>query len=176
MTAEAAKEIKYVVQVLELLILEVDKPIIVHNDNVGAIFVAENAFTTKQTCHIDVHCHFVHENIIDGHIKIIFVMSKANLAAMITKNGTSEIYKEHIDNFLVHRQVIQLTLAESAQFFESGGVSEMTKIINELDKLNQQKGNQKGNHSCKYIDKYLLGMYVPVDRNKTRNQNGSNNE
>ena len=68
-------------------------------------------------------------------------------------------------------------------FQERYNLSEMTKIINESDKLNLQKGNQKGNHSSKYIDEYLLGTYVPrtrtirkVNKNKTRNQTGSNND
>jgi hypothetical protein len=45
--AAAAKEIKFIVQVLESLNIPVKKPIIVHIDNVGAIFIAENPSATK---------------------------------------------------------------------------------------------------------------------------------
>jgi hypothetical protein len=187
-TAEAAKEIKFVVQVLESLNLEVDKPIIVHIDNVGAIFVAENASATKHTRHIDARYHFVREYIIDGQIKIIFVMSKANMADMFTKNVTSEIYEEHIDNFLIHREVIKLTSAnlDSIQFFDSGGVSEIKTSspvpVHESQNRKEPQYNKKEPPYNKYIDEYLLGTYIPkykkVNRMNplTRNQTGSNNE
>ena len=126
--AEATKEIKFILQVLESLSIKTERPIIVNIDNVGAIFVAENASATKHTRHIEARYHFVREFIIDGHIKVIFVMSKENIADMFTKNVTSEIYKEHIDNFIIHRQIIELTSSElnktATQFSDSGGVLE----------------------------------------------------
>jgi hypothetical protein len=169
-TAEAAKEIKFVTQVLESLNLKVDKPIIVHIDNVGAIFVAENASATKNTRHIDACYHFVHEYIIDGHIKILFVMSKDNMADIFTKNVNSEIYEEHIDKFLIHCEVIQITSTElnSNQFFDSGGVSEMN-CDSESSKLNMAKRNQNGTSSgTKDIDEYLLGKYIPHNKSVKR--------
>jgi kynurenine formamidase len=112
------------VQVLESLNVKIAKPIIVNIDNVGAIFVAENSSATKHTRHIDARYHFVREYIVDGEIKIIFVMSKKNLADMFTKNVSSEIYEEHIDHLLIHREVINVTSEEldNINYFDSGGV------------------------------------------------------
>ena len=45
--AEAAKEIRFIVQVLESLNIIVTKPIVVHVDNIGAIFMSENASATS---------------------------------------------------------------------------------------------------------------------------------
>jgi hypothetical protein len=44
--SEAAKEIKFVVQTLQDIEVKVQLPIIIYCDNVGAIFMAENATAT----------------------------------------------------------------------------------------------------------------------------------
>jgi hypothetical protein len=121
-TAEATKEIKFIVQVLESMHIKVQKPIIVHL-NVGAIFVAKNASATKHTRHIDARYHFVREYIIDGYIKIMFVSTKDNRADMFTKNVTSEVYEEHVGDFIIHRKITSKELDET-QYPDSGGVLE----------------------------------------------------
>jgi Reverse transcriptase (RNA-dependent DNA polymerase) len=125
--SEAAKEIKFLVQVLESLNINVKKPIIVHIDNVGAIFIAETPSTTKHTRHIDARYHFIREYIIDGVITIVFVSSAANKADMFTKNVTSEAFESHIDNFIVQHYIIKTTTEELEKyaFFDSGRVSEL---------------------------------------------------
>jgi len=57
--SEAAKEIKFIVQVLLLIGIEVQLPVIVCVDNVGAIFMAKNVSTSPKTKHVDVRYHFV---------------------------------------------------------------------------------------------------------------------
>ena len=48
------------VQILHSLGIPVKTPITVHVDNMGAIFIAENAASNQRTCHIDVrHCFLV---------------------------------------------------------------------------------------------------------------------
>jgi hypothetical protein len=97
--SEAEKEIKILTQVLESLNLNVRKPIVVHLDNVGAIFLAETQSATKHTRHIDACYHFDSEFIIDGEIQIIFVSTKENKSDMLTKNVTSDVYDAHIDSY-----------------------------------------------------------------------------
>jgi hypothetical protein len=109
-TSEATKEIKFIIQVLESLGIEVQKPIILHLDNVGAIFVAETPSATKQTRHIDARYHFVRDYIVDGTNCIIFVSSKHNKADLFTKNVTSEVYEEHVGDFIIHCEVVELLL------------------------------------------------------------------
>ncbi len=53
--------------------IEVELPVIIRVDNVGAIFMAENVSTSPRTKHVDVRYHFVREFVEDGFIKIIFV-------------------------------------------------------------------------------------------------------
>jgi len=52
--SELAKEIIFVVQFLHSLDIPVQTLITVDGDNMGAIFMAENATSNQRTCHIDV--------------------------------------------------------------------------------------------------------------------------
>jgi hypothetical protein len=104
--SEAAKEIKFIYQVLTSLGIKVQLPIIVHVDNVGAIFMAENATSTHRTRHIDARYHFVREFIFDGFIKIIFVKTIDNRSDLFTKNVTSQVYNHHVDDFLISKDKV----------------------------------------------------------------------
>ena len=101
--SEAAKEIKFLYQVLESLGVKVTLPIIVHVDNVGAIFMAENVSATKRSRHVDARYHFVREFQFDGFIKIVFVSTKDNRADPYTKNTTSDVYNRSIDDYMVSK-------------------------------------------------------------------------
>ena len=71
--SEAAKEVKFVAQVMMSMGIPVKSPIIVRVDNVGAIFMSENVTTSPRTKHVDIRYHFVREYVEDGFIEIIFV-------------------------------------------------------------------------------------------------------
>jgi len=66
--SKAAKEIKFMVQVMQSLEILVKLVIIVRVDNIGAIFMLENLTTSQRTKHIDIRYHFVHEFMEDGFI------------------------------------------------------------------------------------------------------------
>jgi hypothetical protein len=76
--SEAAKDFKFVLKILHSLGVEMELPIIIYEDNVGAIFISENISATSRTRHVDARYHFVREFIVDGLIKIVFVMSAEN--------------------------------------------------------------------------------------------------
>ena len=98
--SEAAKEIKFIVQVLLSIGIEVALPVIVRVDNVGAIFMAENVSTSSRTKHVDIRYHFVQEFIEDGFIKIIFVRTGDNKADIFTKNVVGELYDKHTNDMV----------------------------------------------------------------------------
>ena len=200
-TSEATKEIKFIIQVLESLGIEVQKPIIVHLDNVGAIFVAETPSATKQTRHIDARYHFVREYIVDGTIRIIFVSSKNNKADLFTKNVTSEVYEEHVGDFIIHREVLELSSDElnTFQYFDSGGVSGSTttsttrtkdtttpssvdtvyepKYENDVSTNNEMLNicNPNIQYNNKVINKYSPEYYYKYKKNKNNNYKDDNN-
>ena len=98
--SEAVKEIRFVYYLLVSLGIAVKLPIIVRTDNIGAIFMAENASSGVRTRHIDTRYHFIREHLEDGFIKIIFVRTNDNDADIFTKNVNKETYEKHVEKFL----------------------------------------------------------------------------
>ena len=93
--SEISKEVIFVKNVLDTMGIEIEYPIIIKVDNVGAIYLAHNYTTGQRTKHIDIRTHFVREYIEDGIIKVIFVKSEDNDADILTKNPTEKIFKRH---------------------------------------------------------------------------------
>jgi hypothetical protein len=93
--SEAAKEVKFVFQVLQSMGVRVTLPIIVRVDNVGAIFIGSNVAVSQRSKHIDIKYHFVREFVLDGFLRIIFVRTRDNDADIFTKNLNGELYSRH---------------------------------------------------------------------------------
>ena len=98
--SELCCEILFVRQILEFLGFEIEYPIIVHCDNVGAIFLASNAKVSNRTKHIDLKTHFVREYIDKGVVKIVFIRSAENDSDIWTKNVGEGIFTRHTDKFM----------------------------------------------------------------------------
>ena len=92
--SEVVKELKFIVQLLQTMNIEVELPITVHVDNVGAIWLSNNR-TNDRTKHIDIRTSFVKEYQEDGKIIIKFVKSEENEADIFTKNTTNVIFSNH---------------------------------------------------------------------------------
>ena len=75
--------------------IEVELPITVHVDNVGAIWLSNNRTTSDRTKHIDIRASFVKEYQEDGKIIIKFVKSEEKEADIFTKNTTNVIFINH---------------------------------------------------------------------------------
>ena len=75
--------------------IEVELPITVHVDNVGAIWLSNNCTTSDRTKHIDIRISFVKEYQEDGKIIIKFVKSEENETDIFTKNTTNVIFSNH---------------------------------------------------------------------------------
>jgi hypothetical protein len=80
-------------------------PITVKMDNVGAMFMAQNASSGVRTRHIDTRYHYVRENLEEGIFNIELVKSIENDSDIFTKNVSQEIYEKHVTKFLgVHTE------------------------------------------------------------------------
>ena len=97
---EVAKEIKFIYQILKSIGVEIELPIVVKMDNVGAKFMTENVTTSQRTKHVDIRYNYVWEFIQDGFIKIIFVKLEDNKADIFTKNVTLDLLKKHNTSFI----------------------------------------------------------------------------
>ena len=93
--SEVVKKLKFIVQLLQTMNIEVELPITVHVDNVGAIWLSNNRTTSDRTKHIDIRISFVKEYQEDGKIIIKFVKSEENEADIFTKNTTNVIFSNH---------------------------------------------------------------------------------
>ena len=89
-------EILLIRSILEFLEIKTELPITVHCDNIGAIYLGNNAKLSQRTKHIDVKHHFVREYIEKGLIKIVFVKSEENDADIWTKNVKQETYDKQV--------------------------------------------------------------------------------
>ena len=92
--SEVAKEILFIKKKLEFLSVSIAFPIIIHCDNVGALYLCQNA-DGQCTKHIGVRYHFVQQYVEDGIIKIIFVCSEDNKADVFTKNTKDDVFMKH---------------------------------------------------------------------------------
>jgi len=96
--SEVVKEVLFILQLLKHLRVEVQLPIRVHVDNIGAIFLAENQNSSDRTKHVDTRYHFVQQYIRDETVMIEFVRSRDNDSDIFTKNTTSEIHHRQVKN------------------------------------------------------------------------------
>ena len=101
--SELCKEILFVKQVLEFLEIRYEFPIIVHVDNVGAIYLSKNS-ESRRTKHIDIRYHFVREYVEQDIVKIVFVRSEDNVADVYTKNTNEQTYLKHNDKYVIERE------------------------------------------------------------------------
>jgi hypothetical protein len=105
--SEAAKEVIFVTFLLQDIGIKVKMPVIVFVDNVGAIYMGNNASTSARTRHVDTRYHFVREFIVEGRILVKFVRSEQNLSDGFTKNVKGEIYENHKSSMIAERERIR---------------------------------------------------------------------
>jgi len=98
--SEAAKEVKFMAQVMMLMGIPVKFLIIVRVDNIGAILMSENVTTSQRTKHVDIQYHFVCKYLEDRFIEIIFMRTKENCADIFTKNVNGLSYEHHNGKFI----------------------------------------------------------------------------
>ena len=98
--SEAVKEIKFLYFLLRDIGIEVELPIVVKTDNIGALFMSQNSSTGVRTRHVDTRYHFIRENVEDGIVRVEFVKSCDNDSDIFTKNVSQEIYEKHVKKFL----------------------------------------------------------------------------
>ena len=77
--SEVVKELKFIVQLLQTMNIEVELPITVYVDNVGAIWLSNNRTTSDRTKHLDIRSYQEDERII-----IKFGKSEDNEADILT--------------------------------------------------------------------------------------------
>jgi len=98
--SEVCTEIMFIRSILEFMKVQIELPIEINCDNVGAIFLAYNAKTSARTKHVDIKYHFTREFIVDGIVMIKFVKSEENDSDIFTKNKNRETFHRHENKFI----------------------------------------------------------------------------
>ena len=119
--SEVVKELKFIVQLLQTMNLEMELLITVYVDNVGAIWLYNSRTTSDRTKHIDIRTTFVNEYQEEGKIIIKFVKSEDNETDIFTKNTTNSIFHNHQKKLVWDKSNVdnennqELTQSESQQ-------------------------------------------------------------
>ena len=100
---EAAKEIKFVYQLLIGMGMKVKLPIVICVDNLGAIFMSENVLVSQRTKHVDIHYRFIQEFVFDKFIKVIFVKTENNDSDIFTKNLGGDLHERHLSKMIIEK-------------------------------------------------------------------------
>ena len=100
---EVVKELKFIVQFLQTMNIEVELPITVYLDNVGAIWLSNNRTTCDRTKNIDIRTSFVKESQEVGTIIIKFVKSEDNEGDIVTNNTTNVIFQNQQKKLVWYR-------------------------------------------------------------------------
>ena len=92
---EVSTEILFIAGVMKFLGWDIVYPIDINVDNIGAIYLLNNATTGNRTKHVDTRYHFFWEYIKKGIVKIFFVCSEDKKAYLMTKNLGNDLYAKH---------------------------------------------------------------------------------
>ena len=79
-------------QSLHELGITINVPIIIREDNAGAIFISGNSVVVQRTKHIDTRCYFIRELVERNLLRITHISTDSNPADMLTKNVSLEKY------------------------------------------------------------------------------------
>jgi formyltetrahydrofolate synthetase len=97
---EAAKEVKFIVQIIQPMGIPLKLSAIYRVDNVGVIFMAEKINTTSRSKDTDLKLRWLNELVVDEKLlKIVFVKSEDNVSDWFTKDVNSQLYLTHRKQF-----------------------------------------------------------------------------
>jgi hypothetical protein len=100
MTASvAAKEVLGIVNILKSF-TTIEMPVVMYQDNIGAIYLTENDIHNKRSKHIDIRYHHVRDLVAQKIIKIEYIKTNDNIADIQTKALPRQPFQDHCSKFL----------------------------------------------------------------------------
>ena len=87
------QESKFAQTLLEELDPKAIRPVIIYEDNTGAIFLAENQAVGGRTKHIDTRISFLRDLVEEEYLRIMYIKSQHNYADIGSKNQQVKLFK-----------------------------------------------------------------------------------
>ncbi|MGZ8925640.1 MAG: reverse transcriptase domain-containing protein, partial [Nitrososphaeraceae archaeon] len=95
---EAVNETRFVQQWFKFCCnLDLDIPIVIKCDNTGAIHMSDHSTNHNRTKHIDIKHFYIRDIIKQYPIRIEYIPTKDQLADILTKATTTQVFKDLID-------------------------------------------------------------------------------
>lgn len=82
---ECVREAMWLKSLLTSISVSITKPIVIFEDNMGCIHIANNPVNHRKSKHIDIKCHFTREKIHNGDIIIRYIPTEKQQADIFTK-------------------------------------------------------------------------------------------
>ena len=76
-------------QLLEGFGIVIHRPVLVHEDNKGCVFLAMNMSTTNKSKHIDIKYHFIRQCIREKKMTVVWCETSQMIADILTKFSLS---------------------------------------------------------------------------------------
>lgn len=92
--ANAVAECSWLRQLLQELLCDVHKAMVVYCDNVSAVYLSANPVHHRRTKHIELDIHFVREQVALGRIRILHVPTAQQFADVMTKGLPTFTFEE----------------------------------------------------------------------------------
>jgi len=128
-------ELTWLVRLLSDLSLPPSLPISLHSDSQAAIHIAKNPVFHERTKHVDLDCHFVRQQYLNGLISLSFLPSSSQIADLFTKPlpGTSH-------RFLLNKLGVRSSPSNLRGGVEFIGDSSMKKLEDDFVPKKNEKG------------------------------------
>jgi len=84
--SDASRQLSWIRNLFMEIGLTLHKPIPLHGDNQGSIFVSQNPVLDKRLKHIDIRFHYIRQEILAKKIDVFFIEGAQNPADLFTKN------------------------------------------------------------------------------------------
>jgi hypothetical protein len=115
----AAQEALHLRSLLPIIGVDTTLPTVIYEDNEGALQLANNPVHHDRTKHIHIKHHFIRDTIATKQISVLRVVTKDNVADMLTKAVTSTVYDHLIGCFMGSIPCHPLSFDNSSHFHES---------------------------------------------------------
>lgn len=92
--SEAVSELKFIKELLKTFNVKLTSPIDIYEDNLGALTIAKYGNFTKNSKHIEVYYHYVHECVEENMINIVKINTDENTADIFTKSLSKDKFEK----------------------------------------------------------------------------------